>query len=152
VLPIATRTAHGLTRCAPTAEDIAQDATVRVLARLDTFNPRWKFSTWVRVITRNLFIDGFRRQRKQSYSPVPDIACEAMPPDQSIAQKQQAAKVRSAVANLPDLYREVIELHHFKQLKYREIAEQLDIPIGTVMNRIHRARKKMKDDLTPMAA
>jgi len=56
------------------------------------------------------------------------------------------------LASLPPMYREVIEMHHFQNLKYREIAENLDIPIGTVMNRIHRARKKMRSAIELAAA
>ena len=60
--------------------------------------------------------------------------------------------VRDALDSLPPMYREVLELHHYHDLKYREIAEALDLPIGTVMNRIHRARKKMANSIDRQAA
>ena len=60
--------------------------------------------------------------------------------------------VREALDALPPLYREVLELHHFQDLKYREIADTLDVPIGTVMNRIFRARKKMAVSIQKQAA
>ena len=60
--------------------------------------------------------------------------------------------VRDALNALPPMYREVLELHHYQELKYREIAQTLDVPIGTVMNRIFRARKKMAATIGKQAA
>lgn len=152
ILPVAYRTAINLTREPTSAEDLAQEATLRVIARIDRYNPKWKLGTWVRVITRNLFIDGYRKQRRQSFSILPDIVCPQPMPDEIVASANADKAVRGAVTRLPALYRQVIEMHHFQHMKYREIADHLGIPIGTVMNRIHRARQKMRDDLAPMAA
>ena len=152
ILPVAYRTAVQLTRDPAAAEDLAQEATLRVIGRIDHYNPKWKLRTWVRVITRNLFIDGYRKQRRRSYSVVPDLACPKPPPDEIVASSFANQAVRDAVGRLPAMYRQVIEMHHFQHMKYREIADHLDIPIGTVMNRIHRARQKMRDALAPMAA
>jgi DNA-binding transcriptional ArsR family regulator len=55
--------------------------------------------------------------------------------------------VREALATLPDIYREIISLYHYEHLLYREIAELLDLPLGTVMNRLFRARQRLKDKL-----
>ena len=73
-------------------------------------------------------------------------------PDDSMASSQMRQMVRDALEELPPLYREVLELHHYQDLKYREIAEALDVPIGTVMNRIFRARKKMARSIEYRAA
>ena len=72
--------------------------------------------------------------------------------DESLEKKETGALIRSALDALPPLYRQVIEMHHFQDLKYREIAHDLDIPIGTVMNRIFRARQKMKATIELQAA
>jgi RNA polymerase sigma-70 factor (ECF subfamily) len=151
-MALATRTARGLTRDPQMVDDISQDATIRVLTGLHKYNPRWKFSTWTRVVTRNIFIDWFRRQRRRSFSEVPDIACPAMLPDATVAALQDQRRVRAAVEDLPPIYKQVIEMHHFQHLKYSEIADRLDLPMGTVMNRIFRARKKLHALMAPMAA
>lgn len=149
---MAYRTALHLAHESSAADDLAQEATLRALTKIDRYNPQWKLRTWIRVITRNLFIDGYRKQRRRSFAIVPDVACPQPPPDEVLASSHADRAVREAVQRLPDLYRQVIEMHHFQHLKYREIADLLNVPIGTVMNRIHRARQKMRDDLAPMAA
>ena len=151
-MALATRTARGLTRDPQMVDDISQDATIRVLTGLHKYNPRWKFSTWTRVVTRNIFIDWFRRQRKRSYAEVPDVACPALLPDDLVSSMEDRRRVRAAVADLPPIYREVIRMHHFEHLKYAQIADRLDLPMGTVMNRIFRARKKLLALMAPMAA
>jgi len=83
---------------------------------------------------------------------VPDTPDSAPLPDELAVKSEEAAAVREALAELPPIYREVLELHHFRNMKYREIATRLDVPIGTVMNRIFRARKKMKQEYLKLAA
>jgi RNA polymerase sigma-70 factor (ECF subfamily) len=64
-----------------------------------------------------------------------------------ITSKERAEAVQSALHALPPLYRETMVMYHFKHMKYREIADHLGVPIGTVMNRIYRARQKMRPSL-----
>ena len=134
------------------AKDLAHDALIKVLTQLHRYKNEWKFSTWVITITRNTCIDWLRKQRRTSWSEVPDVACLQPLPDEATHQKQISGLVHAALESLPEMYREVIEMHHFQNLKYREIAENLDIPIGTVMNRIFRAREKMRDAMMRPAA
>ena len=134
------------------AKDLAHDALIKMLVRLDRYDSQWSFKTWVSTITRNTCIDWLRRRRRlASYEPGP-IVCEVALPDESLVDAQTRAAVRSALDGLPTMYREVLELHHYQDLKYREIAETLDVPIGTVMNRIFRARKKMAHSIQRYAA
>jgi len=126
------------------AKDLAQDSLIKVLTNLKRYNPEWKFSTWVITITRNTCIDWLRKQKRLSWGEVPDVAATLPLPDAILCDAQTAQMVRDALESLPPIYREVIEMHHFQDLKYREIASDLNLPIGTVMNRIFRARRKMK--------
>ena len=87
-----------------------------------------------------------------SWVTPPDRADTAPLQDELVSKRQEASAVRQALRGLPPLYREVLELHHFRHMKYREIADTLDLPLGTVMNRIHRARKKMKTHYLHLAA
>jgi len=104
------------------------------------------------TITRNTCIDWLRKQKRMSWSEVPDVPSQLPLPDTSLCDAQMAETVRNAVASLPPIYRQVIEMHHFQDLKYREIASDLDLPLGTVMNRIFRARQKMKAAIDLQAA
>ena len=134
------------------AKDLAHDALIKVLLRLRTYDSRWRFETWVATVTRNTCIDWLRRRKRlASYEPGP-VPCRQPLPDDSFADAQMRQTVRDALNALPPMYREVLELHHYQDLKYREIAETLDVPIGTVMNRIFRARKKMAATIGKQAA
>jgi len=146
---IAYRTALGILRDEHEAKDIAHDCVIKILTQLHRYNPTWKFSTWVTVITRNSCIDWLRKQKRRSWSEVPDVSCENPNALQLIARKERKEAVQMAVQDLPEIYREATELYHFEDMKYREIAAHLDLPIGTVMNRIFRARKKLKSSLDP---
>ena len=152
VLSIAQRTARQLSPDATIADDIAQDATLKALVRLDTFRATWKLSTWVRVITRNTYFDFFRREKKRLVGLPVEPVCPALGPDSLCERKQSAVAVHSALDQLAPLYRQALEMHHFDHMKYREIASSLGIPVGTVMNRVFRARRLMRPLLNPTAA
>ena len=134
------------------ARDLAQDALVKVLVKLDTYSDQWNFKTWVSTIARNTCIDWLRRRRRlAAFEPGP-VRCGQPLPDEILADAQTKETVRTALNSLPPMYREVLELHHYQDLKYREIADTLNVPIGTVMNRIFRARKKMARTIERRAA
>jgi RNA polymerase sigma-70 factor (ECF subfamily) len=126
------------------AQDAAQDTMVKVLRNLHRYRSDWRFSTWVFGIARNTCIDEHRRRkRRRTTSEVEVVDTKASPLDLT-ERDLQAHRLRGALDQLPPLYREVLLLYHFEQLKYREIADLLDLPMGTVMNRIFRARKRLR--------
>jgi RNA polymerase sigma-70 factor, ECF subfamily len=131
------------------ARDISQEVLTKILRNLDRYDARFRYPTWVLSVTRNTCIDEFRRRRRRSSDEVPDVADPGPGPHELLARDQAARIVREALERLPPLYREVLVLYHYENLKYREIAELLDLPIGTVMNRIFRARQKLKDSCEP---
>jgi RNA polymerase sigma factor (sigma-70 family) len=141
---IAYRTAFRVLKDEHEAKDLAHDSVIKVLDRLEQYKPGWKFSTWVTVITRNACIDWLRRQKRRSWSELPDVSCGRPDALALITSKECAGAVQDALQGLPPIYREVMELYHFKHMKYREISNHLGVPIGTVMNRIFRARQKMR--------
>jgi len=144
---IAYRTALGVLKDEHEAKDLAHDSVIKVLGRLDHYKPKWKFSTWVKVITRNACIDWLRRRKRQSWAELPDVSCGRPNSLDLITSKERAEAVQAALADLPPLYRETMEMYHFKHMKYREIAKHLGVPIGTIMNRIYRGRQKMRISL-----
>ena len=142
--PVVYRFALRMLRNEQDARDVTQDTLVKVLRSLHRYDPQWRFGTWVISIARNTCIDEFRKRRRRSTSEAPDVADDAPGPDALTVRSEQAARLHGALGDLSPLYREVLVLYHFQHLKYQEIADLLAIPIGTVMNRIFRARRKLR--------
>ena len=126
------------------AHDAAQDTLVKVLRALHSYDPSRKFSTWVFGIARNTCIDEYRRRRRRAWDEPGDIVDLSPTPLSVSVRNQEAEHLSQALTQLPVKYREILVLYHFEHLKYGEIAEVLDLPMGTVMNRIFRARKKLR--------
>lgn len=126
------------------AHDIAQETMVKALKNLHRYNDNWRFSTWLISIARNTCIDEFRKRKRRSYDEPPDVVDTSPSPLELASQQRRAERLRQALETIPPLYREVLILYHFEHLKYQEIADLLNIPIGTVMNRIFRARRKLR--------
>ncbi len=126
------------------AQDAAQETMVKVLRNLHRYNPEWRFSTWAFGIARNTCIDEHRRRKRRRTTSEVEVVDKSASPYEVTERHLRAGALRDALDELPPLYREVLLLYHFEQLKYREIAELLDLPMGTVMNRIFRARKRLR--------
>ena len=126
------------------ARDAAQDTMVKVLRNLHRYDPNRAFSTWVFGIARNTCIDEHRRRRRRAWDEPGDVVDTQPSPLQEASQAQRAELLQEALDQLSPLYREVLVLYHFEHLKYSEIAEALETPIGTIMNRIFRARQKIR--------
>lgn len=144
---IAWRYALRMMRDEQDAADISQEALAKILRNLDRYDPRYRFSTWVLTVTRNTCIDEFRRRKRRGGEELTEAADPGPGPYEHLSRARSDQAVRQALARIPPLYREVLVLYHYENLKYREIAELLDLPIGTVMNRIFRARQKMKEQM-----
>lgn len=134
------------------AAEVAQETMARALKNIDRYDPHRPFAPWINRIARNLCIDRYRRRR-----PTSELNEEITAAPEATAQAFYAARaddaahmshimqaVEEAMQGLGDKYREIIELYHYRHLTYREIAELLDLPDGTVMNRLFRARKKLQ--------
>jgi len=131
------------------AEDVAQDAFIRVWQKLSSFCPEGNFRGWLCRITANLTIDALRRQKPTAN--VDDLALVApgMSPESHAAREEQAAVVRAALMRLPLISRTVLVLREYQSLSYQEIADALDIPLGTVRSRLNDARRRLRAELAP---
>ncbi len=127
------------------ARDAAQETLVKVLRNLHRYDPNRRFSTWVFGIARNTCIDEHRRRKRRRTTSEVEVTDKGASPLDMTEREQEAQRLHRALAKLSPMYREVILLYHFEHLKYREIADVLDLPLGTVMNRIFRARRKLRD-------
>ncbi|MED5373615.1 MAG: sigma-70 family RNA polymerase sigma factor [Myxococcota bacterium] len=126
------------------ARDVTQDTLIKVMRNLHRFDPKRRFSTWVFSIARNTAIDETRRRKRLAPEPKKEPAYEGPSPMEETRASRRADRLHEALAELPPKYREVLVLYHFEHLKYQEIADALEIPIGTVMNRIFRARQRLR--------
>ena len=140
------------------AHDLAQEIFVKVFVALDRYDSKYQFSTWLFRIAQNTAIDALR---KKSIVEVPiakpasaddDIKDREFPdpgvsPYRALKNKQLAAAIDRAVVDLPPDYRELIRLRHFAELSYEEIASMKKLPLGTVKNKLFRARNMLKETL-----
>jgi RNA polymerase sigma-70 factor (ECF subfamily) len=140
------------------ARDAAQEAFARAFAALATYDPAQPFAPWVLRIARNHCLDVLRRrlpaaQRVELDAVSEDGALRELPDldarggDEELERLELASALERAVAALPPNYREVVHLFHVEHLSYKDIAATLDVPIGTVMTWLHRARAQLRTKL-----
>ena len=144
------------------AEDLTQEAFIKAFNSLTQFNEEYAFSTWLYKIATNNCIDFFRKRKLQTLSldkPIQykdseihqDIPDPELNPEKSILASERSSIIKEAIKTLPEKYYTAIVLRHNEEKSYEEIAEILNLPIGTVKARIFRARemlnKALKDRL-----
>ncbi|MHC4971749.1 MAG: RNA polymerase sigma factor [Planctomycetota bacterium] len=138
---------YGIVRDRHEVEDVAQEVFLKVYTRIQAFDERSKFYTWLYRVAANAAKDHVKKRSRR-----PAVALEedeVLPatgdnPVQHAAAAETRRLVREAIAALPLRYREVLTLRELEGLSYNEIAAVLQISIGTVESRLHRARAKLK--------
>lgn len=140
------------------ALDLAQEIFLKVFGALDRYNPSYKFSTWLFRIAGNAAIDHLRKRRPRTIPlEAPDADGKMSPVEYKSADLDPYAELRNlergsaiarAIAALPVEFRELITLRHFGGLSYEQIAEVKRMPLGTVKNKLFRARAVLKDRLS----
>ena len=144
--------AHWLAGNREEAEDLVQETYVKALKGFSSFNPGTNFRAWMYRILRNTFLTS-RTGLKESVSlddenhPVPDPVAEGDPESLLVARAGQE-QIQWALMQLPVQHREVILLCDVEEMSYKDIAELLGTPQGTVMSRLSRARKAMRELLS----
>ncbi|MCX7681155.1 MAG: sigma-70 family RNA polymerase sigma factor [Anaerolineae bacterium] len=131
------------------AEDAAQEAFLRAWQHLPSYRPDAPFKNWLYRIAANIALSALRRER--AMTDIDDLlpaASDEEPEDETEASERREY-VRRAVLALPAASRAVLVLREYEGLSYREIAEVLNIPIGTVMSRLNYARSKLRESLAP---
>lgn len=135
------------------AEDLTIEAFGKAFKNIDQYTPNFAFSTWLFKIASNNCIDFIRKQRgntvsldqtvddEENLSPSSMIQSDTPDPELTMINQQKIKRMREVVAKLKPRYRTLIELRYFSEYSYDEIAEELDIPIGTVKAQLFRARE-----------
>ncbi len=144
------------------AEDVAQEALVKAYLAFDQFEAGTNFRAWLLRIVTNTYINEFRRRRRQpDFTAWDSLAREDLnkladdghepAPGEDLLARALDLEIEEALAELPEAFREAVVLCDIHGLAYNEIAEALDIPIGTVRSRIARGRSQLQSMLAEYA-
>lgn len=145
------RYAYRLCGCAATAEDIAQEVFLRAFRSLHQLRDDAAARGWLLVIARNEFLRHCRRRASSSELVVDPQDCDT-PAEQAPPPIENQEWVAAALEQLPEDFRLVLLMYYFEELSYAQIAEQLKIPLGTVMSRLSRGKTHLKAALEKSAA
>ena len=145
------RTALAITRDEHTAEDILQECFLRVYTYATSIDPERPLRPWLYRVTVNLAYD---RSARRPVRPLDDVIewladlAGALPaPDDRAEEKELLRTVREVIAELPTAHRAVIVLHYLENLSLEEIAQVMELPLGTVKSRLHYARERLREML-----
>lgn len=141
------RFAYRLAGTSHEAEDISQQAFLDAQRKLDTLREPDKVRAWLFMIVRNLY-----RRRIRDKVTHREVALEVLVEpagEVSVEQTLDSESLQRVLNSLPEEFRSVVLLFYFRELSYREIAEQLDVPIGTVMSRLSRGKKLLRERISP---
>lgn len=151
-LEVLYRTAWSLTRSDADAQDLVQDTLLRAYRSLERFDGRYP-RAWLLTIMRNANINRVRKKTPDLLDD-PDLTFERSAdfaddndPERIVVEPEFEAAIETAFLALPEDFREIVELVDLNSLTYQEAAVALGIPVGTVMSRLHRARKRMRTAL-----
>lgn len=130
------------------AEEAAQEAFIRVYTRIDSYNPKHKFSTWVLSITSNYCIDLIRKRRAILLSidePLPShpslMSEKESGPESKAVTVERETQVQDLLQSLPEDYRQAVVLRYWYEYSYEEIAETMQTSVSAIKSRLFRARK-----------
>jgi len=128
------------------AEDALQEAVIKAYLNFERYLPSYSFKSWLFAILRNSCMDQFRKRKNTQTINFNDPSLSlAAKDDHAILERKN--EIAWALSRIPPDHREILELKYFADLSYKEIAEILGIPGGTVMSRLHSARLKMAEIL-----
>jgi len=157
---------YRMVRDRETAEDLAQEAFVRAFNGIASYKPAYKFRNWILKIANNHAIDHLRKRRIDTVSihGAPGattahdlsrteivVAANDENPQEYMEHKELGAQIEVAIGALRPEYRTAVVLRHVEGLAYEEIAQVMDVPLGTVKTYLHRARTELRESLAQVA-
>src|SRR5437660_11382698 len=147
--------AHWLTQNREEAEDLVQETYAKALKGFSSFQLGTNFRAWMYRILRNTFLTSRTGLKATMTVPLdpeedgPELAVDHETPETLLFERSNRELLQSAIDELPVHFREILLLCEVEEMSYQEISETLSVPIGTVMSRLSRARKTLRDRLRP---
>jgi RNA polymerase sigma-70 factor (ECF subfamily) len=134
---------------AQVAEDAAQETFIQAWLHLASYRPQTSLRNWLYRIAVNAATDMLRREKRILPNALEDLPLQdpQLGPEGTFFQGERTALIQKAVLSLPDACRAVLVLREYEELSYHEIADALNIPVGTVMSRLNYARKLLREKL-----
>jgi RNA polymerase sigma-70 factor (ECF subfamily) len=131
------------------AEDAAQEAFIQAWLHLASYRPQTPLRNWLYRIALNAATDLLRKEKRILPNALEDLQIEdpQLGPEALYSQEERTALVQKAILSLPEACRAVLVLREYEGMSYHEMADALEIPVGTVMSRLNYARKVLKDRL-----
>jgi len=144
------------------AEDLSQETFIKALNAIESYRPEFKFSSWIFKIANNAAIDQIRRRELNTLSldgsphattadeieaTALQVSARGLSPLEALESRELGGMIEQAIGRLRPEYRSCILLRHVEGLAYEEIAELMNLPLGTVKTYIHRARNELRDML-----
>ena len=129
------------------AEDLAQESLIRAYNRLNTFDLEREFGPWIRRVAANLCLNHLESQKVTAEFDDERDADQSQKPEAVAEVRERSEQIRGALASLPPHYRLVVELRHYQEMSYDEIAAELKIPLSDVKSHLFRARKLLAEKL-----
>ena len=139
------------------AEDASQEAFLRAFKGMASYDPKRPFGPWIKTIVTNVCLNALQKKQNQTQIVAADLArttdeepadldrfaSQTNTPEQALSSRERSELVRAQIADLPPRYRAVLELRHFQELSYTEMAEVLKRPLSDVKSDLFRARKQL---------
>lgn len=139
------RFAYRLTGDSDWAEDIVQNTFLKSFERLEQLRDQAKAKSWLLAIARTTFLGDLRKRKSWVFTDAEMDGGQV--PTAEVESSLDSARLQAALMEMPEAFRVVVVMHYLQQESYRDIAEQLEIPIGTVMSRLSRAKRMLKTKL-----
>jgi RNA polymerase sigma-70 factor (ECF subfamily) len=158
---------YRLVRDREKSEDLAQETFIKVLNAINRYDPAYKFSSWIFKIAHNTALDHLRKKEPETLSldgsphaetqseieaSTVSVASDTQNPEQYTEHRELSGVLEQAISRLRPEYRTAIVLCHMEGRPYEEIAEIMDVPLGTVKTYIHRARHELRRSLEHLRA
>jgi len=144
--------AHWLTQNREEAEDLVQETYAKALKGFSSFQPGTNFRAWIYRILRNVFLTSRTGLKEQSLDQDDDegkeanLAADQHTPESLLLERLDRELVHKTLDQLPVVYREALLLCEFEEMSYQEISATLGVPVGTVMSRLSRARRALREN------
>ncbi len=129
------------------ANDLTQEACIKAYLQLKKYNHEYRFSTWLYKIATNLCLDFLRKRRHISLDDIAEPLSNQPSPQEQAIKNESTSELHQAVRRLSLKYQTVISLYYWQERNYEEIAEIMNVPLGTVRTWLKRAKDQLKEDL-----